>query len=152
MATNYTNDAGNGYVIADGFAGPSTSNNPNAPAYSSPSFPGGLTLPTSAVDTTTDNITAHAGGGKANATALTTTYNRVTTVATTADSVLLYPAVKGQFIAIMNTGANPLQAFGQGTDTINGVATGTGVAIANGKLAEFVCYTTGAWFGPVALA
>lgn len=90
-------------------------------------------------------ITAFAGGGKANATQLTADINKVTTVATAADSVLLPPALAGATVFVKNGGANSAQVFGQGTDTINGVATGTGVALAAGKSGIYVCVVDGDW-------
>lgn len=96
-------------------------------------------------------ITAHAGGGQANATLLTGEFNRVDTVATAANSVKLpAPSVVGQVVAVVNNAAsNSMQVFGSGTDTINGVATGTGVAQAAGKMGYYQAATTGtaaAWF------
>lgn len=90
-------------------------------------------------------VTALAGGGKTGATPLTAAINRIGTCATAADSVLLPPALKGIDVFLMNDGAASAQVFGQGTDTINGVATGTGVAQANAKSALYVCYADGAW-------
>lgn len=73
-------------------------------------------------------VTAHAGGGKASAVALTAQIVHIGTCATAADSVLLFPAKRGVWCFIRNQGAAASQVFGQGTDTINGVATATGVS------------------------
>lgn len=96
-------------------------------------------------------ITAHAGGGQASAVALTGAVNRVDTVATAADSVALpAPTTVGQQIVVINNAAvNSMQVFGSGTDTINGVATATGVAQAAGKHAIYTATSIGAaatWF------
>ena len=90
-------------------------------------------------------LTAHAGGGQANALALTAQFNRVDTVGTAADSVKLpAPSFIGQEVEVMNNAAtNSMQVFGSGTDTINGVATGTGVAQAAGKFAVYKACSTG---------
>jgi len=89
-------------------------------------------------------ITAHAGGGQANATLLTTQFNRIDTVATIADSVKLpAPSYIGQEVEIVNNTTNSLQVFGSGTDTINGVATATGVAQAGGKFATYKASSIG---------
>ena len=84
----------------------------------------------------TDDITAQADGTKANATVLTSAINRLSTVAGAADSVLL-PAVSekdiGIEVEIINDGASSAQVFGQGTDTIDAVATATGVALDTAK-------------------
>lgn len=91
-----------------------------------------------------DNLVAAAGGTKAAALLLTSGYNRVITVATTADSVKL-PAVTaddiGLEVIVVNDGANALQAFGSNSDTIDGIATGTGVALSAAKRASFLLST-----------
>lgn len=92
-----------------------------------------------------DSITAHASGGQASATALTNQVNRVTTVATAADSVVLPTSAVGLVIFVINAGANSLQLFGVSPDTINGVATGTGVPLPAGAVAMAMCTTAGAW-------
>lgn len=96
-------------------------------------------------------LTAHAGGGQASALLLTGQTNSVDTVATAADSVKLPPPqfVGQQINVLNNAGANSMQVFGSGTDTINGVATGTGVAQAAGKSAIYQAYSIGTaakWF------
>ena len=98
------------------------------------------------IRTVTDSITAFAGGGKASATVLVSDINFVTTVATAADSVLLPGSKAGMVVYVVNNAAaNAMQVFGAGTDTINGVATGTGVSQAAGKGAIYVCATAGVW-------
>lgn len=100
----------------------------------------------------TDGITAQADGTKANATALTSAVNRVSTVAGAADSVLL-PATSiadvGIEVEIINDGSAALQVFGANSDTIDAVATATGVALTNATRAKFTLIshsgTVGAW-------
>lgn len=92
-------------------------------------------------------ITARAGGGQASAAALAAAINRVTTVATAADSVALPASAAGAWCVIINSGANALQLFGSGADTINGVAAATGVSVAAGKTYLVFCPAAGAWFG-----
>lgn len=94
---------------------------------------------------TVATVTAFAGGGKPSATPLVAQYTRISVCATSADSVLLPAAVAGRVIQIDNAGAAPARLFGQGTDTIDGAATGTGVPLANAKRSQFVCYVAGAW-------
>lgn len=91
-------------------------------------------------------VTAHAGGGQGSATVLPGTFSRVDTVATGADSVAapVLATVGAQFWG-RNASANSMQLFGQGTDTINGVATGTGVAVAAGKCFHGFCVEAGKW-------
>ena len=86
---------------------------------------------------TEDTITAAAGGTQAGALALSAskTIHNVTTVASAADSVKL-PLATGSGLMhwVKNSAAaNSMQLFGAGTDTIDGVATATGVAVAAGK-------------------
>lgn len=98
-------------------------------------------------------VTAFAGGGQANATQLDYGFSNVNVIATNADSVKLPPAIAGSWCVITNSdAAQSLQVFGGGTSTINGVATGTGVAQAAGITALYVCMTgtgddvAGTWF------
>lgn len=94
-------------------------------------------------------ITAHAGGTQAAALALSTTasFHDVTTVGTAADSVKLPLATgSGNIHWVKNSAAaNSLQLFGSGTDTIDGVATATGVAIAAGKGRLLIDDGAGTW-------
>ena len=84
-------------------------------------------------------LTALAGGAKAGATALDYGVNVITVVATAADSVLLPYAWPGALVFVYNAdAADASQVFGKGTDTINGVATATGVSQAAGKGAFYV--------------
>lgn len=96
-----------------------------------------------------DGITAHAGGTQAAAYALdaTKTVHNVTVVGTAADSIKL-PLATGSGIQhwIKNSdAAESLQLFGSGTDTIDGIATATGVAVANGKSRLVVDIAVGKW-------
>lgn len=92
-----------------------------------------------------NGLTAHAGGGQGAALALTSMVNRVTTVATAGDSVALPAATAGLAITVINSGANPMQVFGAGTDTINGVATATGVSQMQNSVCLYVCTAAGLW-------
>jgi hypothetical protein len=99
----------------------------------------------SIIPSVTNAITAHAGGGQTLATALTTIVNRVTTVATAGDSIKLPASVAGLSITVINSGANPMQVFGAGTDTINGVATATGVSQLPNSVVRYVSAVAGLW-------
>lgn len=90
-------------------------------------------------------ITATAGGGQTNALALTTRINNVTVVATAADSVRLQANPLGKVVWIMNNGASSLQVYGAGTNTINGIATATGIPQPAGSLVAYVGITTTDW-------
>ena len=98
--------------------------------------------------TAANTLTATAGGTQAAALALTSSLNRVTVVATAADSVRLPAMVAGQMVVVINSHAsNSMQVFGAGTATINGVATATGVALAAGKVGLYFAVTAGLIFG-----
>lgn len=90
-------------------------------------------------------LTAHAGGTKAAALPLTAAFNLIGVCATANDSVLAPPAIVGRSFTVDNAGAAAARIFGQGTDTIDAVATATGNVITNAKRALFVCYVAGAW-------
>jgi hypothetical protein len=93
------------------------------------------------------SITAHAGGTQALATPIRSACTLIAVCATAADSVQLPPAVGGQLLWITNAGAASAQIFASpGADTINGVANGTGIALANGKSVTLMCPLAGAWF------
>lgn len=94
-------------------------------------------------------VTAFAGGGQGSAVALTALINRVSTVATAGDSVKLPASAPGLAITVINRGANPMQVFGAGTDTINGIATATGISQGVGTAATFVCSVAGNWEVPI---
>lgn len=95
-----------------------------------------------------NNITATAGGTRAAAYPLTAAFNRVSVCATAADSVALPPAVGGQEVTLINSGAAATQVFAaNGTnDTINGTAGATGISLAAAGKAQFVSPGFGLWF------
>lgn len=86
---------------------------------------------------TNPGLTALAGGGRPNATALVYGSNQVTTVASAADSVVLPVGSPGAVVVARNSGANAMQVFAQGSDTINGTAGSTGISVANAKTVIF---------------
>ena len=93
------------------------------------------------------NIVALAGGGlSANTPVLVNGVNEVKTVASGSDSVVLPPAAVGVVVFVVNAGANAMQVFGSGSDTINGTAGATGVSQANGKSALYVAADAGQWY------
>jgi hypothetical protein len=104
---------------------------------------GQITATSPGISSSQAGVTAAAGGGQANATAITKKINSVDTVATAADSVKLPLAQIGLEIFLTNNTATSMQVFGSGTDTINigagDVATATGVAQAANKTATYVC-------------
>lgn len=94
------------------------------------------------------SITAHAGGGQSEATALTATINFVTTVVAANDSVALAPAGSMVMQVVINATANALALFSvSATDTINGGAEGAAVSIPAGKTGIFFSIVAGVWRG-----
>lgn len=95
--------------------------------------------------TTSTGITAHAGGGQANAVPLTSAFNRVTTVATAGNSVRLPPAVPGAQITVFNRGANSMNVFPVTGQSINALSANASLAVASGASARFACVVAGIW-------
>lgn len=90
-------------------------------------------------------LTAHAGGGQGSATPLPAMINRVTTVASIADSVVLPASQPGLQIMVVNAGANSMNVFPLGTDQINALGASTAFAVAATKVCEFYCTNSGQW-------
>jgi len=95
--------------------------------------------------TVSTGLVAHAGGGQTAATLLPSEFNNVTTVAAAGNSVLLPPSFVGAQVIVTNSGANALQIFGTTPDTINGVATATGIAQAAGTTVVYRVAVAGNW-------
>lgn len=106
-----------------------------------------LTVAGLLLESTTGGITAHSGGTQAAATQLTTMVNRVATVAAQGDSVALPAAQLGLEVCVINAGANAMQVFGNNAagDTINGIATATGISQGVGTVVWYTCSTAGNW-------
>lgn len=92
-----------------------------------------------------NGITAFSSGGQGSATQLTATVNTVATASAVNASVKLQRCVPGREQTVANLSANAIQVFGTNPDTINGVATGTGVSQATAKLATYICTGSGNW-------
>ena len=60
---------------------------------------------------------------------------------------ILPPAKEGLSLTVINTGVNPLQLYGNGSDTINGTAGSTGVAVAANGIFRLVCPVDATWYG-----
>ena len=71
--------------------------------------------------------------------------HRVTTVGTTADTVLLPKAVNGRIVAVANKGANSMGAFPQKGDNVNALAADAVFAMAATKVVLFICFVDGTW-------
>lgn len=108
-----------------------------------------------------DSITAFAGGGQASATPLVAAYNRVSTVASAADSVLLPSCVSGASNTFNGTGnttgmeiivtnaaaTNAMNVFPQSGQSINALSANTAFSLVAGKTATMFCSPAGGvWY------
>lgn len=94
-----------------------------------------------------DNLTA-TGTNQATALQLVGEMSRVTTVAA-GTGVILPPAAAGLTIILENAGANPMQVYGDTTNspTVNGNAAATGVTQMAGSVVIYTCYSVAnGWF------
>lgn len=83
-------------------------------------------------------LTAFAGGGIGSATQLNQSYNVVTTVATTGDSVKLSEATRvGMLVYVKNDGANALDLFPSATDDL-GQGVGVAISLPAGQSVAFI--------------
>lgn len=93
-----------------------------------------------------DNLTAHAGGGQANATLLPADYNRVTVVSSAGDSCKLPASQAGMEICVTNADDNnSMDVFPQSGDSIGEVANAAS-AVASGATKYFHCPAVGSWY------
>jgi hypothetical protein len=102
---------------------------------------------TTPLGTGTNGITALAGGGQTGATLLQPGMNRLTTVATTADSCQLPPSFPGAIVIVINAGANATNVFANAgtTDVINALSTTTALSVAANSTTIFFCAVAGKW-------
>jgi hypothetical protein len=102
------------------------------------------------IESNADNLTAHAGGGQANALPLLNEVNRITTVATSGDSVALPKSYAGMTVLVINHGANPMQVFGYGSgaaaDAIDDSGATVGVSQMQSSVVLYICATAGSWY------
>lgn len=98
----------------------------------------GVTTLTGLLKTSVGTTISAAGTTRTDATALTKQTNNLTTVAS-GTGVILPASAAGQNIIINNAGANAVQVYGAGSDTIDGVVGTTGVPLTNAKRAIFLC-------------
>lgn len=92
-----------------------------------------------------DGLVAHAGGGQANGTPITTQMARFVTVATIADSGTLPVSIPGMSYTVSNAAANSMNVFPATGEQINALGANAAFALAGGKTAEFVCMKAGQW-------
>lgn len=98
------------------------------------------------LESSSDNITATPSGTQVNAFQINTQTARIATVATIGDAVKLPPSLPGMELLVVNHGANSMQVFGAGTDTIDDQATAIGVAQMSNSMVIYTCATAGKWY------
>ena len=150
---------GNGSDTINGVAGSTgISIPPNSQDFYVASATGGWTVETGTgysgqlmTELSLVGITAGTTRTQAGATALVAEINRVdTSTAVTAgttlgDGVKLQAAVPGLDIVVVNNTANIIQVYGNGSDTVNGVAGATGIPIPPNGVYIFVAVAAGSW-------
>jgi hypothetical protein len=96
----------------------------------------------------TSGVTAHAGGGQANATLLFSQVNIIGTVATAADSVLL-PLLNsnlvGLYVQVRNNGANSCAVFPGSGQSINALSANTSLSVATSTTVTFCAVSSTNW-------
>lgn len=98
-----------------------------------------------------DNITAHAGGGQANAFPIVAPINRITIVASAGDSVVLPFSKQGMEVVLLNdAAANACNVFPATGEQINGAGANVAFSLTaqNGAGTGptiFYCFTVGSW-------
>lgn len=94
-------------------------------------------------------ITAYAGGGQANATALTGRWNNVTTVATAADSVKLPAATAGLTVTVRNGASNSLAVFPASGDAINALSANASITVPTLGVMTFTAINSTTWYSSI---
>lgn len=112
----------------------------------SPTFTGTVTLPNAVVNTATNAISASATQTQVAATAMTTTINRVTVVATAGDAVKLPAATAGKVVIVKNAdAADAAGVFPASGDAINALSANAVYSLAALKGVLFFCAVAGTW-------
>jgi hypothetical protein len=99
------------------------------------------------IDQSMGNGLTAVGNDRTSSLALTKAVNNVTTAA--ASTGVTLPAVStvgvGGSVIIFNAGANPIQVYGAGSDTIDGAAAATGVPLTNAKRCIYIAVAAATW-------
>lgn len=92
---------------------------------------------------TQQSVTA-AGTARASATAILAAVTNITTAAAST-GVALPAGVPGLKYTIFNGGANTIKVYGNGSDTIDGIAGSTGVSLSNAARCNYYCVAANTW-------
>lgn len=104
-----------------------------------------VTISQTLIKSVTNGITAYAGGGQANAVALTSDINEVSVCASGGDSTKLPAALVGMEIVVINHGAAAMDLFPISGDFINEAAVDVATSIAIDATVICYCYTNDYW-------
>ncbi|WP_104403530.1 right-handed parallel beta-helix repeat-containing protein [Vibrio penaeicida] len=94
---------------------------------------------------TIGGITAYAGGGRSNATPLTSTVNTISTASANNASVKLAKCVIGRQQTVANTSSKPVKVYGRSSDKINGNAANSGIVQIEYSIATYICVSNNNW-------
>lgn len=90
-------------------------------------------------------LTANTGNIQTGATLCPAVINNFATVAGAGNSGLLPQALPGRIIYVINSGANAMNLFPNGADTIDALGASNAYSLVNGGILQFTCTATGAW-------
>lgn len=139
LASAVTNETGSGLLV---FATTPTLTTPvlGAATGTSVTLTGNFVTSAGYVDVSVGNALTAAGTTRADALALTKAVNNVTTAAASTGVILPSAATVGVggMVVVFNAGANTIQVYAAGSDTIDTVAGSTGVPLTNAKRAIYI--------------
>jgi len=92
------------------------------------------------------NITAHAGGGQANAYQLTKKVNKVTVCATLGDSVKLPIGVPGMVLHVWHMGSKAMFLYPSSGGQLNDYSIDSYGELYGTDIKMFTCYATNKWY------
>lgn len=108
-------------------------------------FPGNVQDSTGMYFSTSATVSA-AGATQGTATALTTSYSVITTVASGTGVVLMTPAKAGLINSVANLGANILTVYPASGGAIGGNAVNAGILLSVGETITFLAQSTTQWY------
>jgi hypothetical protein len=110
--------------------------------------PGSIQITTGHYESTSAAVSA-AGTTQGTGTALTTSYNVVTTAAASSGVILPTPTVAGWSVTVVNKGANPVTVYPASGGTIEALGANTGYVLAVGGAITFKNTSTTQWYTTV---
>jgi hypothetical protein len=113
-------------------------------AVTSTAITGATVTSTGYIIATVGNALTAAGTTRANALQLSKQINNITTAAS-GTGVILPVGVIGMVITVFNGGANPIVVYASASETIDGTAGATGVALTNAKRCDYFFTAANTW-------